>query len=95
MAMILPNLDDFQDFDYWKIFKSKFADKCYCWVYQWKKLKPVNIWHSYKQEGNCLVQFVRLATTLLKDEESAPAPTFLSVTLPKIFTDFILFLIYR
>jgi len=30
MAMILPNLDDFQDFDHWKIFKSKFADKCYC-----------------------------------------------------------------
>jgi len=29
MAMILPNLDDFQDFDHWKIFKSKFADKCY------------------------------------------------------------------
>jgi len=29
----------------------------------------VNIWQSYKQEGGCLVHFVRLATTLLKDEE--------------------------
>jgi len=30
-------------------------------------LKSVNIWQSYKQEGGCLVYFVRL----LKDEESA------------------------
>jgi len=36
-----------------------------------KKLKSVNIWQSYKQEGSCLVHFVCLATTLLKDEESA------------------------
>jgi len=28
----------------------------------------VNIWQSYKQEGGCLVHFVRLATTLPKDE---------------------------
>ena len=35
-----------------------------------KKLKSVNIWQSYKQEGGCLVHFVCLATTLLKDEES-------------------------
>jgi len=29
------------------------------------------MWQRYKQEGGCLVHFVRLATTLLKDEESA------------------------
>jgi len=33
--------------------------------------KSVNIWRSYKQERNCLVQFARLANTLLKDGESA------------------------
>jgi len=32
-------------------------------------LEAVNIWLSYKQEGGCLVHFVRLATTPLKDEE--------------------------
>jgi len=31
----------------------------------------MNIWQNYKQEGGCLVHFVRLATTLLKDEEDA------------------------
>jgi len=31
----------------------------------------VNIWLSYKQERGCLVHFAHLATTLLKDEESA------------------------
>jgi len=34
-------------------------------------LKSVNIWQSYKQERDCLVHFVRLANTLLKDGESA------------------------
>jgi len=34
-------------------------------------LKSVNILQSYKQERGCLVHFVCLATTLLKDEESA------------------------
>jgi len=29
----------------------------------------MNIWQSYKQEGGCLMCFVSLATTLLKDEE--------------------------
>jgi len=29
------------------------------------------IWQSYKQERGCLMHFVRLANTLLKDEESA------------------------
>jgi len=29
--------------------------------------KSVNIWQRYKQEGGCLVHFVCLATTLLKD----------------------------
>ena len=36
-----------------------------------KKLKSVNIWQSYKQERDCLMHFVRLANTLLKDGESA------------------------
>ena len=33
--------------------------------------KSVNIWQSYKQERGCLMHFVCLANTLLKDEESA------------------------
>jgi len=36
-----------------------------------KKLKSVNVWQSYKQEDGWLVHFMHLATTLLKDEESA------------------------
>jgi len=35
-----------------------------------KSLKSVNIWQSYKQECGCLMHFVHLANTLLKDEES-------------------------
>jgi len=35
-----------------------------------KKLKSLNIWQSYKQDRGCLMHFVRLANTLLKDEES-------------------------
>jgi len=35
-----------------------------------KKLKSVNIWQSCKQERDCVMHFVRLANTLLKDEES-------------------------
>ena len=31
----------------------------------------MNIWQSYKQERGCLMHLVRLANTLLKDEESA------------------------
>jgi len=40
---------------------------------------------SYKQELGCLVHFVHLATTLLKDEESARDNTFLLVTLPYVY----------
>jgi len=36
-----------------------------------KKLKSVNISQSYKQVRGCLVHFVRLANTSLKDEECA------------------------
>ena len=36
-----------------------------------KKIKLVNIWQSYKQERGCVEHFVRLANTLLKDDESA------------------------
>jgi len=31
-------------------------------------LKSVNIWQSYKQDRGCLMHFVRLANTPLKDE---------------------------
>ena len=34
-----------------------------------KRIKFVNTWQSCKQEGGCLVHFLRLATTLLIDEE--------------------------
>ena len=34
-----------------------------------EKIKSVNIWQSYKQVGGCLVHFVFLTTTLLKDEQ--------------------------
>jgi len=36
-----------------------------------KKSKLVNIWQRNKQERDCLMHFVRLANTLLKDGESA------------------------
>jgi len=36
-----------------------------------EKIKSVNIKQSYKQERGCLMQFARLANTLLKGEESA------------------------
>ena len=36
-----------------------------------KFLKLVNISQNYKEERGCLVHLVRLATTLLKEEESA------------------------
>jgi len=44
----------------------------------------VNIWQSYKQERRCLVRFVSLSNTLLKDEESARDDHVLFVTLPNI-----------
>ena len=53
-------------------------------VYEWIFFKSVNIWQTYKQEHGCLMHFARLANTLLKDEESARAITFLLVTLPSI-----------
>ena len=46
--------------------------------------KSVNIWHSYKLERYYLMQFVRLANSLLKDEKIARDITFLLVTLPNI-----------
>jgi len=51
-------------------------------------LKSVNIWQTYKQERGCLMHFVRLANTLLKDEEVHETITFLLVTLPNIFYRF-------
>jgi len=48
--------------------------------------KSVNIWQSYKQERDCLMHFVHLANTLLKDRESARNNHFLLVTLPNIHT---------
>jgi len=51
-------------------------------------LKSVNIWQIFgffKQERGCLIHFVCLANTLLKDEESARENrAFLLVTLPNI-----------
>jgi len=44
--------------------------------------KSVNIWRSYQQERGCLVQFVRLASTLLKDDESDETTIFVQLTLP-------------
>jgi len=40
--------------------------KVYCKVCQWIFFKSVNVWQSFKQEGGCLMHFVRLATTLLE-----------------------------
>jgi len=36
--------------------------------------KSVNIWQSYKKERDCLVHFVLLANTLVKDGESVNSP---------------------
>ena len=33
-------------------------------------MKSVNIWQSYKQQRGCLMNFARLTSTLLTDEES-------------------------
>jgi len=38
-------------------------------VYRCFFFKSVNIWHSYKHDGGCLVHDVRLANTLLKIEK--------------------------
>jgi len=54
-------------------------------------LKPVNIWQSYEQEEGCLAHFVRLATTLIKDEESARD----NHVLVCFFIDFKYFLSFR
>jgi len=45
--------------------------------------KSVNIWQSYKEERDCIVHFVRLANTLLKDEESAGDNHFLACNFAK------------
>ena len=45
--------------------------------------KSVNIWESYEQQGDCLVHFARLATTLLNDEESARNNHVLACTFAK------------
>ena len=47
--------------------------------------KSVNIWHSYKHEGGCLVHDVRLANTLLKIEKKVHDAI---DVLCQIFTDF-------
>jgi len=45
--------------------------------------KSVNIWQSYKEERDCIVHFVRLANTLVKDEESAGDNHFLACNFAK------------
>jgi len=49
----------------------------------------LNIWQGCKQERGCLMNFARLANTLLKDEESARDNHVLACTFDKnlIFTD--------
>jgi len=42
-------------------------------------------------KDGCLVQFVRVATTLLKDEESARDNHFLACNVAKMLTDFTFF----
>ena len=37
----------------------------YCWVYQYKNLKSINIWQSNKQERNCIVHFRPLFSCVL------------------------------
>ena len=53
-------------------------------VCEWIFFKSVNIWQSYKQEHGCLMHFARLASRLLKDEESARDNHFFVITLPNI-----------
>ena len=53
--------------------------------------KSVNIWQSYEQQGDCLVHFVRLATTLLNDEESARNNHVLACTFAKYSLFFYIF----
>ena len=61
-----------------------------------KFLKSVNIWQSYEQERDCLVHYLRFASTLLKDGESARnnhfafggnLPERLSVSVPPVAND--------
>ena len=63
-----------------KLSITKLRKVC-CWV-SWCFFKSVNIWRGYQQERGCLVQFVRLASTLLKDDESDETTIFVQLTLP-------------
>ena len=56
-------------------------------LWERKKLKSVNIWQNYKHRRGCLMHFVRLANTLLKDDSKKVRETitFLLVTLPNIY----------
>jgi len=56
-----------------------------------KTLKSVNIRQSYKQERDCVVHFVRLTATLLKDGESAQNNHVLACNFCQKFTDFKMF----
>jgi len=52
-----------------------------------KFFKSVNVSQSYKQERDCLMRFVRLANTLLKDKESARDNHVLASNFAKYFAD--------
>jgi len=43
----------------------------------------MNIWQSYKQEGGCLVHFVRLTTTLLSRRKCTTQSTFFACNYAK------------
>ena len=51
---------------------------------EWKKLRSVNIWQSYKQESDCLVHLRAWTTHCYKTEKVHRTITFLLVTLPNI-----------
>jgi len=58
----------------------------YCWVCQWVFFKSVNIWHSYKQERDCLVHFFRLFVAWWPGAQSARGKHLLACSVAKYYT---------
>ena len=56
----------------------------YCWVWEGKKFKLVNIWQSYKQKRDCLARFLRLLAMCWPGAKVHETITLLLVTLPSI-----------
>ena len=67
--------------------------KVYCRVWEWSFFNQW-IFGSYKQERGCLTHFARLASTLLKDEESARNNHVHACKLPNIYNSNKPFLIW-